>query len=144
MQASLDATHDADGNLVCADNSIPGCVPANLFTEGALLHGRLPPEVIAFLRKDTEGETTYKSYQFAGYVTGPLFQMPNNEPVNAVFGLEYRNEDIHDVPDPDAQRNNYWGFTSAGITSGDDTVMELFTEVEIPLLKGVPLIGSSS
>ena len=96
--------------------------------------------MLNFLRKDTRGETTYKSYQFAGYVTGTLFQMPHNEPVSAVFGLEYRNEDIHDVPDPEAQRNNYWGFTSAGITTGDDTVTELFTEIEIPLVKGVPMI----
>ena len=140
VQASLNATLDANGNLVCADNSIAGCVPANLFTEDALLRGRLPAEVLNWLRKDTEGETTYKSYQLAGYVTGTLFQMPNNEPVSAVFGLEYRNEDIHDVPDPEAQRNNFWGFTSAGITSGDDTVTELFTEFEVPLLKGLPLV----
>ena len=140
VAASLNSTLDANGNLVCADNSIPGCMPANLFTEDAMLRGRLPDNVRDFLVADTEGETTYKSYQFAGYVTGTLFQMPNNEPVNAVFGLEYRNEDIHDVPDPHAQRNNYWGFTSAGITTGDDTVMELFTEVELPLVRGVPLV----
>ena len=140
VQASLNATLDANGNLVCADNSIPGCVPANLFTEDALLRGRLPSDVLNFLRADTRGETTYKSYQFAGYVTGTLFQMPHNEPVSAVFGFEYRNEDIHDVPDPEAQRNNFWGFTSAGITTGDDTVTELFTEIEIPLVKGVPMI----
>ena len=138
--ASLNATLDANGNLVCADNSIPGCVPANLFTEDALLRGRLPAAVLDFITHDAEGETTYKSYQLAGYVTGTLFQMPNDEPVSAVFGLEYRNEDIHDVPDPEGQRNNYWGFTSAGITSGDDTVTELFTEIEVPLVKGVPLI----
>ncbi len=140
VRASLNATLDANGNLVCADNSIAGCVPANLFTEDALLRGRLPAAVLDFITHDAEGETTYKSYQFAGYVTGALFQMPNNEPVSAVFGLEYRNEDIHDVPDPEGQRNNYWGFTSAGITSGDDTVTELFTEIEIPLVKGVPLV----
>ena len=140
VRASLNATLDANGNLVCADHSIAGCVPANLFTEDALLLGRLPAKVLDFITHDAEGETTYKSYQLAGYVTGTLFQMPNNEPVSAVFGLEYRNEDIHDVPDPEGQRNNYWGFTSAGITSGDDTVTELFTEIEVPLVRGVPLV----
>ncbi len=139
VSASLNATLDSDGNLVCADNSIQGCVPANLFTEDALLRGRLPADVLNFLLKDTLGETTYKSYQFSGYATGRLFGMPGGRgDVNAVVGVEMRNEDIHDVPDPDAQSNNFWGFTTSGITSGDDTVRELFTEVEFPLLSGLP------
>ena len=139
VQASLNATLDADGNLICADNSIPGCVPANLFTEDALLHGRLPADVLNFISKDALGETTYKSYQFSGYATGRLFGMPGGRgDVNAVVGVEMRNEDIHDVPDPDAQTNNFWGFTTSGITTGDDTVKELFTEIEFPLLSGLP------
>ena len=139
VSASLNATLDANGNVVCADNSIPGCVPANLFTEDALLRGQLPADVVAFLVKDTKGETTYKSYQFSGYVTGRLFEFPNGEDVNAVFGVEVRKEDINDVPDIEAQNNNFWGSTTAGITTGNDTVKELFSEVEVPLLKQVPL-----
>ena len=138
VQASLNSTLDADGNLVCAEPTIAGCVPADLFTEDALLRGRLPADVLNFLRKDTRGETTYKSLQFAAHVTGTLFEMPNEEAVSAVLGLEYRNEDIHDVPDPEGQNDNYWGFTSAGITSGDDTVVELFAEVEVPVLTDKP------
>lgn len=140
VAASLNATLDANGNLVCADNSIPGCVPANLFTEDALLRGRLPAEVLDFIRKDTQGATVYKTLQFSGYATGPLFRLPNGESVSAVFGLEWRNEDIEDVPDPDAQTSNFWGFTTAGITTGDDSVTELFTELEVPLLKNQPLV----
>lgn len=139
VQASLNSTLDADGNLVCAEPTIAGCVPANLFTEDALLHGRLPADVLSFLRKDARGETTYKSLQFAAHVTGTLFEMPNEEAVGAVLGFEYRNEDIRDVPDSDAQNNNFWGFTTAGVTSGDDTVVELFAEVEVPLLMDMPL-----
>ncbi|MDE2930735.1 MAG: TonB-dependent receptor [Chloroflexota bacterium] len=139
VRASLNSTLDANGNLVCAEPSIAGCVPANLFAEDALLRGRLPADVLNFLRKDTRGETTYKSLQFAAHVTGTLFEMPNEEAVGAVLGFEYRNEDIRDVPDPDAQNNNFWGFTTAGITSGDDTVVELFAEVEVPLLVDMPL-----
>lgn len=139
VAASLNATLDAGGNLVCADNSVPGCVPANLFTEDALLHGRLPPEVLGFITKETRGETTYKTIQFSGYVTGRLFEFPNGEDVSAVLGFEMRNEDIHDVPDVEAQNDNLWGSTSSGVTSGDDTVKELFGELEVPLLKQVPL-----
>ena len=139
VSASLNSTLDEAGNLVCADNSIPGCVPANLFAEDAMLRGRLPADVLNFLRHDARGDTTYKTIQVAGHVTGPLFEMPNKEAVAVVLGVEFRNEDINDVPDVEAQNNNYWGFTSSGITSGDDTVLELFGEVEIPLIKDVPL-----
>ena len=138
VNASLNATLDANGNLVCADDSIPGCVPVNLFTEDALLRGRLPADVVNFLNKDTFGQTTYKGYQVSGYATGPLFALPNSATVQAVVGFEMRNEDINDVPDPDAQADNFWGFTTSGITAGDDTVTEVFTEFEIPLLSGLP------
>lgn len=138
VNASLNATLDADGNLVCADNSIPGCVPANLFTEDAHLRGRLPEDVVNFLTKDTLGRTVYKSRQVSAYATGPLFAMPNSGEVQAVVGFEIRNEEINDVPDPDAQADNFWGTTTSGITAGDDTVREVFTEFEIPLLAGLP------
>ncbi len=136
VSASLNSTLDANGNLVCAEPTIPGCVPANLFTEDALLHGRLPSDVLGFITKDTLGKTTYTGYQLSGYATGRLFSMPNGADVNAVIGIETRNEEINDVPDPDAQANNFWGFATAGITKGDDTVSELFTEIEIPLVQG--------
>ena len=46
VNAAVNATFDADGNLVCADNTIAGCVPANFFTEDALLRGRLPADLL--------------------------------------------------------------------------------------------------
>ena len=144
VNASINETLDADGNLVCADNSIAGCVPANLFTEDALLRGRLPADVLNFISKDTLGETTYKGYQVSGYATGRLFELPNSEDVYLVVGFEMRNEEINDVPDPDAQADNIWGSTTAGITAGDDTVKEIFTEFEIPLLARLPLGGGAA
>ena len=138
LNASINSTLDADGNLVCADNSIPGCVPANLFSEDALLHGRLPADVLDFIAADLLGSTTYKGRQFSGYATGRLFDMPNGEEVSAVIGVETRTEEINDVPDPEAQADNLWGLTSSGITRGEDTVREVFTEVEIPLLARLP------
>ena len=136
--ASWNATLDTDGNLVCADTTIPGCVPANPFTEDALLRGRLPADVLGFITKPTVQETTYSGHQLSAYATGRLFSMPNGEDVNAVIGVESRNERINDVPDPDAQINNFWGFTTAGITRGEDTVREAFTEFEVPFLQGLP------
>ncbi|MCC5869075.1 MAG: TonB-dependent receptor [Gammaproteobacteria bacterium] len=130
---------NADGDVVCAPAVLaqfPDCVPANLWTEDALLRGRLPADVLAFIRKDTEGRTVYEGVSASAYVTGELFSMPAGA-VNAVFGAEFREESINDVPDPDAQANNFWGFTTSGITKGRDTVTEVFTEIEVPLLSGM-------
>ena len=87
VEASLNSTLDAEGNLVCADNSIPGCVPANLFTEDALLRGTLPADVLGFITKEIEGETTYKTIQFSGYVTGRLFEIPERRERQRRAGL---------------------------------------------------------
>ena len=136
VTASLNSTLDADGNLVCAEPTIAGCVAANLFTADALLEGRLPQDVLNFITKYTTQETTYSGYQISAYATGPLFSMPNGQEIKVVVGVETRTEEINDVPDSDARANNFWGFATAGITAGDDTVRELFTEIEVPLLEG--------
>lgn len=127
-----------NGSVTCDNAALaafPDCVPANLFAEDALLRGNLPADVLAFITKDTRGETVYDGLSLSAYATGTLFNIPMGE-VKAVFGAEYRDESIDDVPDIEAQNNNYWGFTSAGITRGDDQVQEVFTEIEVPLLSG--------
>jgi len=126
------------GQIRCSDAALaalPGCVPANLFTRDALLNGRLPANVLAFLRKDTRGETVYSGTTASAYLTGSVFTLPAGD-AKAVFGAEWRRESIDDVPDEDAQNNNYWGFSTAGITRGTDSVREAFVEFEAPLLKG--------
>jgi iron complex outermembrane receptor protein len=126
-----------DGSVTCDDAALaafPTCVPANLFTEDALLRGILPADVLAFITKNTKGDTVYEGLSLSAFATGPLFNVPSGA-VKAVFGAEYRDESIDDVPDIEAQNNNYWGFTSAGITKGDDQVRELFSEIEVPILE---------
>jgi iron complex outermembrane receptor protein len=126
------------GQVVCAPAvraEFPDCVPVNLFTEDALLRGQLPADALAFLRKDTKGRTVYETWTVSGYVTGELMALPAGA-LSLVLGGEFREESIDDTPDIDAQRNNFWGFSTAGITKGRDKVTELFTEVEVPLLSG--------
>jgi len=126
------------GAIVCAPSVLaqfPDCVAANLFTEDGLLRGRLPADVLAFLRRDTEGTTTYEGLTFSGFVGGELMRLPAGA-VNAIIGAEFREESINDVPDIEAQNNNFWGFSTSGITKGRDQVTEVFTELEFPLLAG--------
>ena len=137
INAANDAVFDAGGNLVCSAASLaafPDCVGANMWTEDALLRGIMPQDWLDFVSKFTFNETVYKSVQFAGYATGPVFSMPAGE-VQTVFGFETRKEEIDDTPDIESQNDNYWGFTGAGITAGEDTVKEFFLEAEVPLLK---------
>ena len=142
VDASLDSVLDGSGNLVCSPASLAlyaDCVAGDLFTEDALLRGILPQDYLNFISKNTVGNTEYTSLQFAAYATGRLFDLPAGE-VQGVFGLEIRREEIDDVPDIDAQNDNIWGSTTAGITAGSDTVREFFTEIELPLLKELTLV----
>lgn len=132
------------GAVTCSPAALlefPNCVPANLSTADALLFGRLPQNVIDFIRKDTQGKTTYEGLSASAYLTGELFDMPAGA-VSAVFGAEWRREEIDDVPDIEAQNNNFFNFVSAGITRGKDTVKEVFAELEVPLLKNKPFAES--
>ena len=111
VSASLDSELDGGGNLVCSAASLalyPNCIAGDLFTEDALLRGILPQDYLSFISKRTHGNTEYTSTQFAGYMTGPLFNMPAGE-VQAVFGVEIRNEEIDDTPDIEFQNDNRGG-----------------------------------
>ncbi len=133
--ASLDATLDENGNLVCRQLALyPGCIAPNLFTGEALLEGTLPADYVAYISKVTRGETIYKGWQASGYVTGTPFSLWGGEAVHLVIGGEVRREEIDDEPDLESQNDNVWGSTSALITAGKDTVREMFVELELPLL----------
>ena len=134
------------GAVTCAPavlTQFPDCVPANLTTADAMLRGTLPQNVLNFITKDTEGTTIYEGKSASLYVDGPLFSLPAGK-VQAVLGAEWREESIDDVPDIEAQNNNFWGFSTAGITRGKDTVQEVFGEVEMPLLRDMPFAKEST
>lgn len=139
--ASTDAEFDTGGNLVCSAASLaafPDCVTTNFYTEDALVNGVLPQNYLDWISAYTEGTTTYEQSQFVGYVTGDLFSFADRE-VSAVFGFEFREESINDVPHQLSQDSNIWGSSAALITKGTQEVTEFFTEVEIPILRDSPI-----
>ena len=141
VDASLDAELDGQGNLVCSAAALaefPNCVAGDLFTTDALINGILPQDYLDFIGKRTIGRTEYQSVQFAGYVTGPVWELPAGE-LQTVFGYEFREERIDDVPDEEFQKDNLWGRTSSGVTYGKDQVNEFFMEAEIPLWQDAAL-----
>lgn len=137
--AALNAELDVDGNLVCSDlENNPGCVALNLFTEDALLNGRIDPQALAYVTAWTEGKTVYDSAQIAGHATGQLFSLPAGS-VMGVIGAEYRRDSIDDVPDMHSQNDNLWGYSAAGRTKGADTVREVYGELEVPMVSNQAL-----
>jgi outer membrane receptor protein involved in Fe transport len=58
--------------------------------------------------------------------------------VQAAFGFEHRDAEIDDTPDPNSQSGNLYNFTTAAVTRGEDSVDEVFAEIEVPLLAGKP------
>ncbi|MBX2847496.1 MAG: TonB-dependent receptor [Acidiferrobacterales bacterium] len=140
LNASLDAVFDANGNLVCRDQSaFGGCVAANWFTEDNLLNGNFSQEYLDYIRKDTVGKTDYDQLQISAYATGDLFNLWGGA-AKGVFGFEVRQEEINDVPDIEAQRDNIFSTTVSGITAGEDTVSEVFVEFDLPILSQVPFV----
>lgn len=80
----------------------------------------------------------YDQFLFNGVMTGELFDLPAG-PVGAAIGVEYRNFSINDQPSQQERTGDLWGQSSAAVTKGSDNVKEIFTEIEIPLLKGKPM-----
>lgn len=121
---------------LCTD--LPGGIP---FTSERIINGDFNDAERAFLFTHEYGNTTYTQTAVEGSVTGNLFDLPAG-PVGAAFGFAWREDEIDDTPGANEQAGNLWGSTSAGRTAGADTVKELFGEVEVPLIKGLPGIES--
>ena len=107
----------------------------------SFLSGNYSDAVYDALTVNTLGNTVYEQTVFTATATGTLFDLPAG-PVGMAVGAEYRTFSIDDQPDAAAQAGDLWGSSSAQVTQGEDTVREFFTEVEIPLIAGVPFFES--
>lgn len=127
--------------LISATNCPTGGV--NWFTRDFVVDGKLSPEEQAFLVGYEQGKTEYTHQYIEGVISGEAFQLPAG-PLGVALGFHVRKEEIDDNPGAEQKRNNYWGSTAAGRTQGSDTVKELFAELDIPVIRNVPLIDSLS
>lgn len=105
------------------------------------LSGRRIQDLVDTIGVWHTGTTTYEQTVFNGVVTGELFDLPAGA-VAMALGGELRKYSIDDQPSELSRSGDLWGQSSADVTKGDDTVKELFTEIEVPLLKGLPAIES--
>jgi iron complex outermembrane receptor protein len=138
---ALDAVTDATGTIVCRDAAAraAGCAPINLFG-----YNTASAAASNYVQADVPREVSIKNTQFVANanVTGSLFALPYGD-VQVALGGEYRRE---------KSSENWDALTNAGQNSGNQTpdtvgkfnVKELFGEIDIPLLKGLPFVNSLS
>lgn len=122
------------------DTAIRGvpCIDID-FTDPRVLRGDFTPEERAFLTGRETGRTLFKQTSAEALLTGKLFDLPAGA-VSTAFGANIRRDEIDDTPGEATLAGNVANFTTSGITAGRTVSKELFGEVEIPLLEGVPMI----
>ncbi|HWF78075.1 MAG TPA: TonB-dependent receptor [Caulobacteraceae bacterium] len=117
------------------------CVPVNYIAAAA--NGFFTPQEAAFLYSKAYGHTDYTQMYVDGSATGDLMQLPAG-PLGAAIGFQLRRESLNDTPAPDFINQNVYNFSTTGITKGSENVEELYAEVKVPVLKGLPLIYALS
>ncbi len=147
MRYALDAITDPDdpNNIICRDAiaRAQGCIPANLFGEGALTAGLSETEqndLRRYLQANSSRAATIEQTIFSGYVSGPLFELPAGS-VSFSLGAEHREEKSESVADGLSQQGLNAGNISPP-TVGSFDVSEVFAELRVPLLADKPGIQS--
>jgi iron complex outermembrane receptor protein len=132
LQNSLDVVANSDGTFSCASGA-EGCVSAPAVNSQTLA-GELPADWLGYVMTDVTGRTLYDEAVLSASIDGPLFTLPAGE-VAVFLGAEYREMSIEDIPGIDMQTSNVYNYSTSAITRGDDSVWEVFGEVEVPLLR---------
>ncbi len=138
---ALDAVTDSTGTIVCRDSAAraAGCSPINLFG-----YNTASAAASSYVQSDVPRSVAIKNTQFVANasVSGSPVTLPYGD-VQIALGGEYRRE---------KSSENWDALTNAGQNSGNQTpdtvgkfnVKELFGEIDIPLLKGLPFVNSLS
>ena len=125
--------------LTCAinlTNPAERCIPYPPL-DNALIGGSMPADFVDYIWRDVVGNTDYDEEVYTVTFDGPVASLPAGR-VQAAFGFEHRDAEIDDTPDPNSIASNLYNLTSATPTRGEDSVNELFTEIEVPLLVNKP------
>ena len=115
----------------------PACVPLDLIS-GDALRGDVAADAANYISERQYLKTDYDLLSAGFNLEGGLFDLPAGQ-VRGVFGMEWRSRELDDRPSRASVEDNQWGFSGAGRTMGDDTVSELYGELELPLVAGQEL-----
>ncbi|MBS0556513.1 MAG: TonB-dependent receptor [Proteobacteria bacterium] len=106
------------------------------YFEPCVLNGQCMNKLVNAVGQTSSGNTVYTQATINALANGNLFDLPAGS-VSAAFGAEYRHTSIDDKPPPAS-----WGLTGATQTKGSDNVHEIFGEIGVPLLEGLPGVES--
>ncbi len=118
-----------------------GCVPLNVFGDGSPSQ-----EAIDWVMVESTARERIEQFVINGFITGdtsPWFSLPAG-PVSFVLGGEYRREEALSLPSIEEALAEQAGYDiswlGAGSTlRGEFEVKEAFAELNVPLLRDVPL-----
>ncbi len=133
------APFTGQGNTMAVQEPGVACVPVNYFA--AVQHGAFSPAEAAFLYTNERGHTIYNQKYLEGSITGNVINLPAG-PLGAALGFHVRQENLDDTPGPDFLASNVYNFTTTGVTKGTERVYEAFGELQVPVLKDLPLVNS--
>ncbi|WP_445424911.1 TonB-dependent receptor domain-containing protein [Alishewanella sp. HL-SH06] len=128
----------ASGSCVGETTPIRGvpCVDVP-WLDPQFLAGNISPEIRDFLFGEQTGNTVYKQQSVEGFISGDLFELPAGF-IGTAVGFQFQKDSINDVPGEETLRENTWGQTAAGITAGSHISRAVFTELQVPLVRGLP------
>ncbi|MDE2248858.1 MAG: TonB-dependent receptor, partial [Xanthomonadaceae bacterium] len=136
---AIDATRS--GDLSLAANTLD--TPLVDYFDPGILSGQRMNDLVNAVGVWTKGNTLYTQATVNALLTGNLFTLPAGD-VASAFGAEYRHYAIDDQPSALSRSGSLWGSSSAQVTKGTDNVKEIFTEIDVPLLKAKPGFESLS
>lgn len=152
--AAMDAVRDPSGNIVCRvelvnPGAFPGCVPLNVFGEGAASR-----EALAYIKGTAIVDIENEMDIFSVNLRGDLGRSWAG-PISVAFGAEYRTESLEQVSNSNPSvRPDFTGIRgvnagalwfnrfNTGEASGELDVTEGYAEVLVPLARDVSWASS--
>lgn len=126
-----------DGQPVCRNKEIPGCVPVNIFGTGTLSSAQAN-----FLSVNSTTDSQFTREVVGGSLSGSVFALPAGD-VSTAIGFEHRREGFSITPDEIALSNDLAAVNVAPVlNAGSFKVTEFFGEVRVPLLQDLPMVRS--
>ncbi|MEQ9434846.1 TonB-dependent receptor [Hyphomonas sp.] len=138
--ASRSGDWNLDGVADVTGDGIPDALapPSINFFDPGILSGTNAADLVAAIGGYQTGNTTYDQTTLTAVVGGDLFELPAG-PLGLAIGAEYREFSIDDQPGALTRSGDIWGSSTAGPTVGSNNVTEMFAEVNVPIVKGLPL-----
>jgi iron complex outermembrane receptor protein len=134
----LSIDRDLTGDRVNSPDRNGGGSPINYF-DPRILSGEAMQSLINAVGVTHTGNTIYDQLVAQAVASGDLFETPAGYAAAAI-GTEFRRIEINDAPSDIERSGGLWGQSSATGTVGSDYISEVFGELELPLLAGLPAV----